>query len=190
MQEPSQRSKEEQKMIYRYLGNTGLKVSVIGFGNWLTGHDPKAQEEQTKIIQYCWEQGVNFFDTAEIYGFGQAEKILGKALKFLDADRSDMVITTKIFAGDQTVNSKGNHRKHLFEGLRKSLKNLQLDYVDVVYSHRPDYDTPIEEVCRGFSDLINSGLAFYWGTSEWRPEMIARAIEICRANKWHEPIVE
>ena len=70
MQEPSQRSKEEQKMIYRYLGNTGLKVSVIGFGNWLTGHDPQALEEQTKIIQYCWEQGVNFFDTAEIYGFG------------------------------------------------------------------------------------------------------------------------
>lgn len=86
-------------MVYRYLGKTGLKVSVIGFGNWITGHDENALKTQKEIIKYCWEQGVNFFDTAEVYGFGTAEKIMGEALKELDADRSDIVVTTKIFWG-------------------------------------------------------------------------------------------
>lgn len=98
---------------------------------------------------------MNFFDTAEVYGQGEAERIMGQALRELNSERSDYVITTKLFWGGQTVNLKGNSRKHLFEGLKKSLHNLQLDYVDVVYSHRPDYDTPLEEICKGFSDLIN-----------------------------------
>lgn len=133
---------------------------------------------------------MNFFDTAEVYGYGEAEKIMGHAFKSLDAHRSDLVVTTKLFWASNTVNQRGNSRKHIMEGLRNSLKNLQLDYVDVVYSHRPDYDTPLEEICKGFSDLIDQDLAFYWGTSEWRPEMIARAIEICKANKWNAPVVE
>lgn len=177
-------------MVYRYLGNSGLKVSVIGFGNWVTGHDPEAEKVQIEVIKKCWEHGVNFFDTAEIYGFGEAERILGKAIKALNADRADLVITTKLFYGGPEVNNKGNSRKHLIEGIRRSLKNLQLDYVDVVFSHRPDYETPLEEICKGFSDLISQGYAFYWGTSEWRPDMITRAIEICRRHSWHEPICE
>ena len=177
-------------MIYRNLGNSGLKVSVIGFGNWVTGHDEEATKTQCEIVKQAWESGVNFFDTAEVYGFGQAEKIFGEALKSLNANRCDLVISTKLFWSGMTVNCRSNSRKHLIEGLKGSLERLQLDYVDVVFSHRPDYETPLEEICKGFSDLINMGLAHYWGTSEWRPDMIVRAIEICSKYGWNKPIVE
>ncbi len=177
-------------MVYRYLGNSGLRVSVLGFGNWVTGSYKENLKVQTEIMKKAYENGVNFFDTAEIYGFGQAELLFGEIIPELGAKREDLVISTKLIRSDSTVNQSGNSRKHLFEGLRNSLKRLKLDYVDVVYSHRPDYKTPLEEICRGFNDLIDSGLAYYWGTSEWDPVMIARAIEICEKRNYHKPICE
>jgi len=155
------------KMVYRYLGNSGLKVSVIGYGNWLNSDDKGSQEFTTNCIKACFEAGVNFFDTAEVYGMGEAERQMGNAFKELGLRREDLVVSTKLAIGGKGVNDKGNGRKHIIEGLDNSLKRLQLDYVDVVFSHRPDYESSLEETCAAFHHVIEQGKAFYWGTSEW-----------------------
>ena len=165
----------------------------MSFGNWVTGHSSEAEQVQIDCIKLAWESGINYFDTAEVYGFGVAEEIMGKAIKSLGVDRSKLVISTKLYWSSRTgftVNLNGLSRKHLLEGMHNSLKRLQLDYVDVVFCHRPDFETPLEEVCRGMSHLIDKGQAFYWGTSEWPPCMIARAIEMCERLNLHGPKVE
>jgi voltage-dependent potassium channel beta subunit len=181
-------------MLYRKLGDTGLEVSVLSFGNWITGHSKENQEIQNECVKLAWEAGVNYFDTAENYGEGKAEVVMGKALKALNVKRSNLVISTKIFwsvMGDKfKVNLIGLSRKHILEGIRDSLKKMQLEYVDVVFCHRPDHSTPLEEVCRGMSQIITEGKAFYWGTSEWPACMIAAAVEICKRLKLHGPKVE
>ena len=124
----------------------------------------------------AYEGGINFFDTAELYGLGEAEKIFGEAFKELNVNRNNLVITTKLFWSGFTKNAVGNCRKKLMESMTASLKRMQLEYVDVVYSHRPDYETPLREICMAFHSIIEKGQAFYWGTSEWRSEMIMEAI--------------
>lgn len=181
---------EKPKMPYRYLGNSGLKVSVVGFGNWLTGHNPEEIENQCSIIKRAHELGINFFDTAETYGTGEAEKIMGTAIKRLKADRTTLVITTKLFWCGSDENQRGNSRKKIIESLNNSLKRLDLSYVDVVFSHRPDFQTPLQEICQAFNSVIENNKAFYWGTSEWPAAMIVRAIEICESKGWHKPICE
>ena len=138
-----------QKMAYRYLGNTGIMVSVLGYGNWLSNF---GSTEQTRAlcndaVKACWDAGVNFFDTAELYAFGQGELELGEALLKLKVDRKDYVLTTKIFwgAAEPQPNDKGLSRKHIIEGAKNSLKRLQHDYVDIIYAHRDDPNTPMEE---------------------------------------------
>lgn len=178
-------------MEYRFLGNSGLKVSVLSYGNWLTNNDPSVLNQTIEIVKKCYDSGINFFDTAEGYGSGEAERQLGIALQELNVPRQNLVISTKIFLGtNKGINEKGTSRKHLIEGLKASLKRLQLDYVDVVFAHRNDADTPLEETCRAFNHLINKGLAFYWGTSEWSSEQIGRAMEICDKLKLIKPITE
>lgn len=181
-------------MLYRNLGDTGLKVSVLGFGNWVTGHDEKEEQTQIEIIKKAYASGINFFDTAEVYGFGAAEKIMGKGIKALNVKRSDIVVTTKLFWGvkgePSALNKVGLSRKHIVEGMAQSLQNLELEYVDVVFCHRPDLETPLEEVCKAMSDLITQGKAFYWATSEWPASLIAAASEICRYRNLHLPIAE
>lgn len=182
-------------MLYRPLGRTGLKVSVLSFGNWVTGHSKEAEKTQIDCVKLAWDNGINFFDTAEVYGFGVAEEIMGKALKNLNVKRNKLVVSTKLFWSvnrreEFAVNQNGLSRKHLIEGMRDSLERLQLEYVDVVFCHRPDFETPMEEVCRGMSYLIEKGYAFYWGTSEWPPCMIARAIELCDKLNLHGPKAE
>lgn len=181
-------------MIYRNLGNSGIKVSVLSFGNWVTGHDEKAEQEQIDIIKKAFENGINFFDTAESYGFGMGEKIMGKAIKQLNVKRSEIVISTKLFMSVSTstkpVNANGLSRKHIIEGMSQSLKNLDLDYVDIVFCHRPDYETPLEEVCKAMSILVDQGKAFYWATSEWPASYIAAAIEICKSQNLNLPIAD
>jgi len=159
----------EQKMAYRYLGNTGMKVSVLSYGNWLTNDQNSAETQKlcTESIKKCYEMGINFFDTAELYAFGAAETQMGVALKELNAPRKDLVISTKLIKVGTGPNDIGLNRKRIIEGCRASLKRLQLDYVDIIFAHRPDYSTPMEEIVRGFSWLIDNGLAHYWGTSEW-----------------------
>ena len=180
----------KQQMEYRYLGNSGLKVSVFSFGNWLNSNRQEDYEITRDAIKVCFENGVNFFDTAEIYGTGSAEEQMGRAFKELGYRREDLVVSTKFFKCGDGVNDSFLSRKHILEAAKNSLKRLQLDYVDVIFCHRPDYETPIEETVKAMSDLIEQGKAFYWGTSEWPADRIARAIEIADKKNLHKPIVE
>ena len=140
-------------MEYRYLGRTGLKVSVIGLGNWINSNDPKEKENLIKCVKVAYDAGVNFFDTAEIYGknfahlgFGEAERQMGEALRALGVHREHYVLSTKLIRNstEYKPNRFGLSRKHLIEGIKTSLKNLGHDHVDVLFAHRPDYGTPME----------------------------------------------
>lgn len=169
-------------MEYRRLGSTGLKVSVISLGAWMTyGHQVKDEEIALECMTAAYEGGVNFFDNAEVYGAGNAEIVMGKVFKKTGWKRSDLVVATKIFWGGKGPNDTGLSRKHVIEGMQASLKRLQLDYVDIVFCHRPDPDTPIEETVRAFNYVIDQGWAFYWGTSEWSAEQIATASGIAKS---------
>jgi voltage-dependent potassium channel beta subunit len=177
-------------MEYRYLGNSGLKVSILSFGNWLNSNNKEDYEITRDAMKLCYEAGVNFFDTAELYGSGQAEIIMGNAFKELGFKREEIVVSTKIWKCGQGVNDTFLSRKHIVEAIHNQLKRLQLDYVDVILCHRPDYETPLEETCRAMSWIIENNKAFYWGTSEWPADRIAKAIEICEKLNLHKPIVE
>lgn len=156
-------------MAYRYLGNTGMKVSVLSYGNWLTSDSNNTDSQQLVIdcVKKCYDLGVNYFDTAEMYAFGAAETQIGVAIKQLNVPRKNLVISTKLIRVGNGPNDIGLSRKRIIEGTKASLKRLQLDYVDIIFAHRPDYSVPLEEIVRGFSWLIDNGLAHYWGTSEW-----------------------
>ena len=141
-------------MEYRYLGNSGVSVSRFAYGNWLSSGDEKDYKLTRDVIQRCFEHGVNFFDTAEAYGFGQAEATMGKAIKELGLKRENIVVSTKIFRAGPNVNDLLLSRKHIIEGTNNALKRLQMDYVDIIFCHRPDYNAPLEETCRAMSWLI------------------------------------
>ena len=175
------------KMEYRYLGNSGLRISVLGMGNWVNNDDDKLTVDSVKI---CLEHGVNFFDTAEVYGLGRAETSLGKAFKELGVPREKIVVTTKVYKIGDDPNDSFQSRKHIIEGVNNSLKRLQMDYVDIVYAHRYDLHTPLEETCRAYNYLIDNGKAFYWGTSEWTASQIMEAYKICDKLNLIPPIVE
>ncbi|KPM39684.1 putative voltage-gated potassium channel subunit beta [Neonectria ditissima] len=181
-------------MIYRRLGRSGLHVSAISLGSWMTYGGYAQDEESFACMKKAYDLGINFFDTAENYTAGQAEIVMGKALKHFGWKRSDLVISTKInwgaVNGDILVNNHGLSRKHIIEGLEASLERLQLKYVDVVYAHRPDRLTPMEETVRAFNYVIDQGMALYWGTSEWGADEIAEAVGIARDLRMIAPIVE
>jgi len=187
---------EPKNMLFRYLGDTGLKVSVLGLGGWLTyGADGGVKEvEQTAAcLQEAWDHGINFFDTAEIYAEGQSEIIMGKALKKCDFERDDYVIATKLMFGDGNgfPNNHGLSRKHIIEGMKRSLTRLELDSVDIVYAHRADFwSTPMEETVRAFNTLIDQGQAHYWGTSEWTAFEIEHAQHVATRLGLQGPVVE
>ena len=179
-------------MAYRYLGNTGMKVSVLSFGNWLTS-DKKNEESQqliTECVQRCFEKGINYFDTAEAYAYGGAEIQMGIALKSLNTQRKNYVVSTKLIKVGTGPNDIGLSRKRIIEGTKASLKRLDLDYVDIIFAHRPDYSVPMEEIVRGFSWLIDNGLAHYWGTSEWQAVKFEEACQIAERLGLHAPVVE
>eukprot|EP00824_Muranothrix_gubernata_P002652 TRINITY_DN1320_c0_g1_i1.p1 TRINITY_DN1320_c0_g1~~TRINITY_DN1320_c0_g1_i1.p1 ORF type:complete len:383 (-),score=81.47 TRINITY_DN1320_c0_g1_i1:4-1152(-) len=184
---------DKNDMIYRYLGKSGLKVSVLGYGNWVNNKD--CEEPTYECMKKAFEGGINFFDTAEIYGYyhknwGVAETIMGNCLKRLAIPRKDFVLSTKFYRCGEGENDCFLSRKHLVEGIKNSLKRLQVDYVDVVFAHRYDSETPIEEVCRAFNWIIEQGYAFYWGTSMWTPQQIMEANERCERLKLIKPIVD
>lgn len=177
-------------MIYRYLGNSGIKVSVLSFGNWLTAHDPKSEEQVIECVKESFKNGVNFFDTAEIYGYGVAEEIMGKAIKELNVPRDELVVSTKLVKCGGGVNDMMLSRKHLTEGISASLKRMGLDYVDIVFCHRPDTDVAIEEVCKAMDWIVEEGYSFYWATSEWQSDDIVQAIEVCKRLRLHKPVAD
>lgn len=141
-------------MVYRFLGNTGLKVSVLSYGTWLTAEDPKTEEQIIECVKVAWEHGINTFDTAESYGFGISESVLGKALKALPCKRKDYIVISKYINVGDGVNDKMLSAKHIYEGVLATLERMQLDYLDIIFAHRPDFDTPLEETCRAFDQLI------------------------------------
>ncbi len=177
-------------MEYRHLGKAGVKVSELSLGAWVTYGTQFGVEEAKEIMAAAYDAGVNFFDNAEAYASGEAELIMGKALKELGWARKDYLISTKIFWGGEGPNDRGLSYKHIIEGVNNSLKRLQLDYVDFVFAHRPDPETPIEETVFAFNQVIQQGKAFYWGTSEWSAAEIMRATDFARRNNLRPPSME
>jgi voltage-dependent potassium channel beta subunit len=177
-------------MEYRHLGKAGVKVSELSLGAWVTYGNQFGLKEAKEIMAAAYDAGVNFFDNAEAYASGQAELIMGKALKELGWQRKDYLISTKIFWGGDGPNDRGLSYKHIIEGVNNALKRLQLDYVDFVFAHRPDPDTPIEESVFAFNQVIRQGKAFYWGTSEWSAAEIMRATDFARRNSLRPPSME
>ena len=176
-----------KKMEYRHLGNSGLRVSILSYGNWANNDNADLTYESVKL---CLENGINFFDTAEVYGLGKGEINLGKAIKKLNIPREKIVISTKIYRNGDDPNDSFLSRKHIMEGLKNSLKRLQLDYVDILYCHRYDMRTPLEETCKAMNDLIEDEKILYWGTSQWTSCQIMEAIKICNERNYIKPIVE
>lgn len=177
-------------MQYRFLGNSGLKVSALSFGSWITFGDQIGEDVAFDLMSTAYDAGVNFFDNAEGYAAGGAETMMGNVIKRAGWKRSDLVISTKIYWGGDGPNDIGLSRKHVLEGAASSLKRLQMDYVDLVYCHRPDPFTPIEETVRALNYLIDRGMAFYWGTSEWSAEQIREAHEVARREHLVGPTME
>ncbi len=177
-------------MEYRNLGRSGLKVSALSLGAWVTYGGQVGEEVAYECMKAAYDAGVNFFDNAEAYAHGNAEKVMGAVIKKAGWKRSDLVISTKIFWGGDGPNDSGLSRKHLFEGLDASLKRLQMEYVDLLFCHRPDIHTPVEETVRAMTDLIRQGKAFYWGTSEWSAVQIMEAYAIARREHLIPPLME
>src|SRR5688572_26932034 len=177
-------------MEYRRVGKSGLMVSAISLGAWLTyGSDVVAQEASIQCLRTAVENGVNFIDVADIYSSGEAEKVVGKFIK--DYKRSDLVISTKAYwPMSDDVNDRGLSRKHITESVNKSLKRFDTDYIDIFFCHRFDDQTPVEETVRAIDDLINQGKILYWGTSMWNATNIHEGFATAKAVNANRPIVE
>ena len=177
-------------MDYRNLGSSGLKVSALSFGSWVTFGDQIDTERAAECMQVAYDHGVNFFDNAEAYAGGTSERMMGEIIQEKGWDRTDLVVSTKIFWGGDGPNDRGLSRKHVVEGTTAALRRLQMDYVDLVFCHRPDLEAPIEETVRAMSYLVENGYAFYWGTSEWSAEQIRHAYEVARREHLVPPTME
>lgn len=177
-------------MQYRYLGASGLRVSALSFGAWVTFGDQVGEEIAYQCMTAAYDAGVNFFDNAEVYADGQAEIVMGNVIKKAGWKRPDLVISTKIFWGGDGPNDSGLSRKHIIEGTDAALERLQMDYVDLIFCHRPDIHTPIEETVWAMNHIINQGKAFYWGTSEWNAQQIMQAYSIARREHLIPPLME
>ncbi len=177
-------------MEYRRLGKSGLKVSALSLGAWVTYGGQVGQDTARECMIAAREAGVNFFDNAESYAAGKAEEVMGNVIKQEGWRREDLVISTKIFWGGKGPNDTGLSHKHVIEGVNNALKRLQLEYVDLVFCHRPDPNTPIEETVRAMDIVIKQGKAFYWGTSEWSAAEIMRADAIARQYNLTPPTME
>ena len=181
---------ELESMEYRHLGRSGLKVSALSIGNWLTCDNPEVEEVQFNCFSRAINNGINFLDTAEVYGMGCAETILGNILKRGDWDRDRLVISTKFMRSGAGPNRIGLSRKRLVQAMRNSLKRLQLDYADILFLHRPDPETPLEESVRAITHLIESGKADYWGVSEFTVQEIMMIYDICDKHGLPYPSAE
>jgi voltage-dependent potassium channel beta subunit len=182
-------------MLYRRLGRTGLKLSLLSLGSWVTYHNQVDQKAAVEMMAVAYDAGVNFFDNAEVYASGQSEVVMGQALKTLAWPRLNYVVSSKFFWGldrqGEAVNRKDTlNRKYLLQAIDGSLQRLGLEHLDIIYCHRPDPHTPIEETARAMSDIVTQGKALYWGTSEWSAADIRAAWDIADRHGWHKPVVE
>jgi voltage-dependent potassium channel beta subunit len=181
---------KEKNVEYRFLGRSGLRLSALSYGAWITFGQQIGEEIASDCMKAAYDAGVNFFDNAETYANGNAEIVMGNVIKKVGWKRSDLVISTKIFWGGKGPNDRGLSRKHIFEGVNASLKRLQLDYVDLLYCHRPDLYTPIEETVWAMNLTIQQGKALYWGTSEWSAQQIMEAYAIAWREHLIPPLME
>jgi voltage-dependent potassium channel beta subunit len=179
-------------MEYRRLGKSGLQVSALSFGSWITFGKQIENHTADTLMSIAYEAGVNFFDNAEIYARGRSEEVMGQILKSKNWSRSSYCLSSKVFFGyeDGKPNQTGLSRKHLFEGCHAALKRLQVDYIDLFYCHRPDKNTPIEETVWAMNSLIQQGKILYWGTSEWSNDEIMQAFVFAERNKLIGPTME
>ncbi len=177
-------------MHYRRLGDAGMKVSTIGLGGWMNyGEGKVPDDEARRIVERAYELGINFFDLADEYGKGAAERHMGQILG--QFPRHTLVISTKIFWPiTDDINDRGLSRKHIMEGIDRSLRNLDTDYVDIYFCHRPDPETPILETARAMHTLIEQGKVLYWGTSEWSAAQLTEAVLLCEKYHLHPPKAE
>ena len=177
-------------MKYRRMGKAGLKLSELSLGAWVTYGGQVGQDVAEQCMVAAYEHGVNFFDNAEAYAGGNAEIVMGNAIKKLGWSREEYVVSTKIFWGGDGPNDTGLSHKHIIEGVNNALRRLQMDYVDLFFCHRPDPNTPIEETVRAMDIIVRQGKVFYWGTSEWSAAEIMRADGIARQYGLTPPSME
>jgi voltage-dependent potassium channel beta subunit len=179
-------------MAYRRLGRSGIKVSVLSFGSWITFGPQLAGRSAAECLDAARAAGVNFFDNAEAYSGGESERIMGQAIAELGWPRHSYVISTKFFWGLHNETNMRNtlNRKYLLQAIDGSLERFGLDFVDVIYCHRADPETPVEETVWAMSDIISAGKALYWGTSEWPADEIRAAWEVADRHHLHKPVVE
>jgi voltage-dependent potassium channel beta subunit len=181
-------------MEYRRMGKTGLQLSVLSFGSWVTFARQTGDQENDKLMSIAYDAGVNFFDNAEVYSAGQSEEMMGRVLKGKDWDRTSYVLSSKAFFGwkgeDKKPNQHGLSRKHLMEACHEALKRLQTDYLDLYYCHRSDPNVPMEEIVRTMNTLIQQGKILYWGTSEWSASEIMEAHMVAKDLGLEGPAVE
>jgi voltage-dependent potassium channel beta subunit len=192
MFEPLSNEKKTSHMEYRRLGRSGLQVSALSFGSWLTFGKQIDDATAERLMITAYEHGVNFFDNAEIYARGQSEIVMGGILKKMSWERSSWLVSSKAFFGDggKLPNQTGLSRKHLIEACHAALRRLQVDYLDLYYCHRPDKNTPIEETVWTMNHLIAQGKILYWGTSEWSAQEIMAAHMVARENRLIGPVME
>ena len=182
-------------MQYRRLGRAGLRVSTLSLGSWVTYHNQVDTGAARELMAAAFDAGVNFFDNAEVYAGGRSEEIMGAALRQLAWPRLNYVVSTKFFCGldraGDAVNRKDTlNRKYLMQAIDGSLRRFGLEHIDLIYCHRPDPLTPVEETVRAMSDIITQGKALYWGTSEWSAADIRAAWEIAERHHLHKPVME
>ena len=179
-------------MNYRRLGRSGLRVSELSFGSWVTYGNQLDGNAARECMAAAYDAGVNFFDNAQVYAAGKSEELMGEALKKLGWPRMKYVVSTKFFWGIADGPNERNtlNRKYLLDGIDSSLRRLQLDFVDIVYCHRPDANTPLEETVWAMHDMIERGKALYWGTSEWSAAEVMGAWQIAERHHLRKPVVE
>ena len=179
-------------MNYRHLGKAGIQVSELSLGSWVTFHNQADLQQSMEMMAAAYDAGVNFFDNAEAYAGGKSEEIMGEAIRRLGWRRGSFLVSTKLYWGlhDGPNERHTLNRKYLLEGIDGSLARLGLDYVDLLYCHRADPGTPVEETVWAMHNIIERGKALYWGTSEWEAHEIVAAIDVADKHHLHKPVVE
>jgi voltage-dependent potassium channel beta subunit len=178
------------EMQYRRLGNSGLKLSALSYGSWVTFSFQLDVAAATDCMKLAYDAGVNFFDNAEVYAQGESERIMGRTLREMGWGRDTYCVSSKVFWGGQLPTQRGLSRKHVHDACHAALKRLQVDYLDLFFCHRPDIETPIEETVRAMHDLVAQGKVLYWGTSEWSAQQIQEAWGVARRNGLTPPTME
>ncbi|MEM8900935.1 MAG: aldo/keto reductase [Bacteroidota bacterium] len=177
-------------MEYRRLGKSGLRVSALSFGSWLTFAKQIKDGIAEDCMKLAYDNGINFFDNAEIYSKGKSEKVMGNILKKMGWGRDTFIVSSKVFWGGDLPTQKGLSAKHVTDGCHAALKRLQVDYLDLYFCHRPDFNTPVEETVWAMHNLIQQGKVLYWGTSEWPADRIMQAHMVARQNNLIAPVME